>query len=454
MAANNDSSRSDTASPAASGPVIQAPPTVVNSSSNAGPLLLLGAGAAALLLLTDNPVKSVVKDVEEIVGGAAKVVTSATDMISLSLTWPKLLEEYLRFPKKQKAEIFYKQIYPELIKAAASGAFARGTLFLGFDPSLAIYTAQSTQLWTALERHKNVYQAPIRMGAHFVHDLAHVVFADNGNRALYGWYGGVPEWAQASVIAVHATAPLIAYNGWVIGVDPSLQFVLDIFRYGQSQDDGFNIWPDGSDDHPREGWTEGFLVTALFRSVVPNVPVGFTQGRVLSAQTNFWMPDGTGIRGFRLSPLTDGWIVKLFWPANTSGLTPDGEHMPIRCSPDDNASFMCCVGSISRGGREVVPADCKIGDDRNVTLVTVPAPADRVFDTWPSYPHTTLVVQIDGRNELAKPDFDFTASLSKISLVPDRFGLYPEEFPSWYTDAMDTAGLTGQRQLILANSQP
>lgn len=430
----------------------QPPATVsVTSGGSTGTLLALGVGAVALLMLTDNPVKKTAEDAEKIVGGVANVVVSATDMIALTLTWPQMLADYIRFPKKDKAKLLFEELYPSLIKAAASGALARASVFVGYRPDLAVVTAASSQLTTPFKEHPQIFQAPIRAG-NFSDDFGHILTADTIERAKIGPYASPSEWANVSIIAVHATRPIIAYNGWVVALHPDVNFVLDLFRYGQSQDDGFNIWPDGSDDHPREGWVEGFLVAALFRSLVPNVPVGFTQGRVLSTRRVWRDADNKWSAGVsHPSLLGEGWIMKVYWPANLRGFVQDRLHMPVRCSVESNSGqpWLCCVGSIAKDGKLVIPYRCELGRDRNVYLHIGPAVDDLVFNQWPALPLTEVVVQIDGRNEIDMPPIDFTSKLAAISLASGRFGLFPEDTPDWYLDAMEYMELGDQRSAAI-----
>jgi hypothetical protein len=415
-------------------------------------LLYGGLALGAYLLLKDSGIgKGIDRAAEGVgtaVGAAGDLVASAAHMIELTLTWPEKLYEYVRWPETEKAKFMYGELFPQLIKACGAGALSEASLFLGYDERLAV-----------LDRERKPFSDGHRSGG-YDEKLGFVIPRSKRQIELGSTYIGPGEWDMARTCAVHATDPLVMCDGLVYGVDPKLTYLLDIIRYGQSQDQGFNIWPDGSTDHPREGWCEGWLMTTLLRSLYENIPIGFTQGRVLARHTtpfcqHFEKPGAPPIcpSGFPQSVgyLEMGWPVKYLWPASSKGFTDDSSHMPRRCFPwDGGDSPECCIGwLVQPDGTFYVPGNCKINDSRNFMLTVSPNGPDALPGDSRTMRSVDITINLDGRNSLDKPTLDPTAGLAGITPLEGRLLVYPKNPPDWYVRLSQAHGFYPQYQAAL-----
>jgi hypothetical protein len=331
------------------------------------------AGAGYLLLSgSGDGVKRAVDGVGNAIGAAGDLVADAARMIGYTLTWPELVYKMIAYPDAERAKMLFGTMYPTLFEACREGALSEAGLYLGYDPKLAV-----------LRPPRLPFDSGFEFGR-YREDMAHVIPRSPKQIEIVGdGYMGKPDWADMSFVAVHNADPVIVRDGHMYAIDPTLQYILDIVRYGQSMFAGFNVWPDGSNGHPREGWVEGWLMAALLRSFYPSVPIGHTQGVLLSQSVRYFCavptrpgappicPSGVSYDYF---PTSDGWLLKGYFAPSSVGFTHDASHMPMRCEPGIGGDASCCIGYTIQGTPPVmmVPGDCGIPGSRSIFFSIAP----------------------------------------------------------------------------------
>jgi hypothetical protein len=423
-------------------------PVVVNTSGESeesiAPYIIVGAAGLGLLWWT-----GVLSASREITAGAGKIVTSvadlvsdATNFISYAFNWP----EKIRFPEKERAAWMYGEMFPQLIEACQAGAFAEGCLYLGYSPRYAVLRPPTPGVDNGF------------WSRDYEESLAHVIPRSEAQKKRYaGTYMPTAEWQNTFFVSVHATENVILCNGQLFAVDPALSFVLDIVRYCQTQDGGFNVWPDGSNNNPREGFVEGWLMVALLRSLIPGIPLGFTQGVVLAGNYTYFTQADKGCTpqgaSYRAEFLGEGFAIKVLFPAASNGFTRDGAWAPSTCGHDGDPA--CCIGWYTDdAGREYVSTDCRMPDSQVFWLTIAPNGKDSLPDDCRDMRQVDLAILIDGRTNLEeKPVLDVITGLSGINPDLSRYLVFPANPPDWYTRLATKFGTTEQRDQAIAQQE-
>jgi hypothetical protein len=405
------------------------------------------AAAAGIGLLYWSGILGAAKSVSE---GAGKIVTSVADVVadaanflSYAFTWP----DKLKYPQRERAKWMYTEMFPQLIEACKSGAFAEACLYLGYSERYAVLRKPQDGIDNGF------------WSGNYIEDLGHVIPRSQFQKDRYPSYMPTDSWKQSAFVSVHMTENVILCNGHLFAVDPELSFVLDIVRYGQTQDGGFSVWPDGSDGNPREGYVEGWLMCALLRSLMPGVPLGFTQGVVLAANYTYFIQGGQNGcsapsgSSYSVSFLGDGFPLKVLWPYALNGFTYNASYAPHTC--DTAGDPACCIGWYTDNqGREYVSTDCRMPDSLVFWLTIAPYGKDALPGDCRDMRQVDLAIQIDGRTNMEeKPVLDVVNSLVDIQPDLNRYLVFPASPPDWYNRLASLFGTAAQRDQALQQQE-